>query len=280
MKYLLLPIIALLLIIPAWLLKKKNAVLDNKTLILFVLLSGAAIGIQGLWGIIGDVFSPYYYVLAQAVYLIGGVLYVQGLARFITSKLKTYVLITEIVVTLLVLIAGMGIFSILYNLLSPISNGLLASSCCLAIVIPLLFYWTYLAYLHIPVDIYKIWQYNPAIVDPKKLESVDFTKLMVLELEFGRNIQDEERIKVQAKAQAAMNFGEWFGIFIENYNRKFPDSPIVAESEDGNPHSWIFYIQPSFFRKRKYIDPDFSIQENRIRERYTIITKRVTNNQV
>jgi hypothetical protein len=279
-KYLLLPLVALVLIVPAVLLKKKNAALDNKTLIIFSLTCALLAGIQGFWGIIGDIFSPYYYAFAQLVYIAGGILYVQSLGKYISPKLKSYQLLLEIIITIFVLILGMFVFSLIYNALSPIPNGFMASSCVVAFTLPLLFYWTFLAYINIPIDIFKIWRYNAASVNANRLDGVDFNKLLVLELEFGRKINDEDRMKVQVKALPDMYFGEWFGMFIENYNRKFPDNPIASENETGEAHSWIFYVKPSIFSRRKYIDPDLSVAANKIREKYTIITKRVTNDQV
>jgi len=276
-KYLLLPLVALLLIIPTALLKKKNAALDNKTLIIFSLTVALLLGLQGIWGIIGDVFSPYYYAVAQVLYVVGGIFYVQALAKHVSQKLKSYKLLTEIVITFLILLLGMFIFSLIFNALSPIANGLLASSCIVAFLLPLLFYWTFLAYINIPIDIYKVWQYNSSSVNANRLDGVDFNRLMVLELEFGRQINDEDRMKVKVRALADMHFGEWFGMFLENYNRKFPDNPIASENQAGKAHDWIFYIKPSFFSRRKYIDPDLSVAANHIHEKYTIITKRVTN---
>jgi hypothetical protein len=280
LKYLLLPLVALVVVIPIVWLKKKNSSFDNKTLIVFVLVSSLLVGVQGLWGIVGDEFSPVYYAIAQALYGLGGVFYVKALSRHISTKIENYKYLLESLLTLVIMLLGMFLFSLLYNALSPVPNGVLASSCALVFAVPLLFYWTYLAYISIPLDIYKLWQYDPTKVDRNRLDGVDFNKLLVLELEFGRKVNDEDRTRVKVKALPEMYFGEWFGTFLENYNRKFPDNPITAEKDSGGPHDWIFYVKPSFFSRRRYIDPEDSVANNRIREKHTIITKRVSHEKI
>ena len=280
LKYLLLPLVALLMVIPVAWLKKKNEGLDNKTLLIFVLVSSLLVGVPGLWGIVGDEFSPVYYAIAQALYGLGGIFYTKAMVRHLSPKITEYQCLLQSLLTLIVLLLGMFLFSLLYNALSPIPNGLLASSCALVFALPLVFYWTYLAYINIPLDIYKLWRYDAGLVDGNRLDGVDFNKLTVLELEFGRKINNEDRIKVKVKALPDMYFGEWFGTFLENYNRKFSDNPIAAENENGEAHNWIFYIKPSLFSRRRYLDPEASIAANRIREKHTIITKRVSHEPI
>jgi hypothetical protein len=280
LKYLLLPLVALVVVIPIAWLKKKNESLDNKTLIVFVLVSSLLVGVPGLWGMVGDEFSPVYYAIAQALYGLGGIFYVKVLIRHLSPKITAYQQLLESLLTLVIMLLGMFLFSLLYNALSPVPNGVLASSCALVFAVPLLFYWTYLAYISIPLDIYKLWRYDATQVDSNRLDGVDFNKLLVLELEFGRKVNDEDRTRVKVKALPEMYFGEWFGTFLENYNRKFPDNPIAAAKDSGEAHDWIFYVKPSFFSRRRYIDPEASVATNRIREKHTIITKRVSHEQI
>ncbi|MCK9156984.1 MAG: TssN family type VI secretion system protein [Paludibacteraceae bacterium] len=40
-------------------------------------------------------------------------------------------------------------------------------------------------------------------------------------------------------------------------------------------YGWIFYTKPSFFRPRKYLDPDLSFADNKFKENQLIIAKRV-----
>jgi hypothetical protein len=73
-----------------------------------------------------------------------------------------------------------------------------------------------------------------------------------------------------------MNFGLWFQKFIDDYNLKFPDSPIQYQTANSDSYRWIFYIKPSFFKQRNFIDPDMDIEQNGITETYAIYAKRVS----
>ncbi|WP_262714336.1 TssN family type VI secretion system protein [Mucilaginibacter metallidurans] len=73
-----------------------------------------------------------------------------------------------------------------------------------------------------------------------------------------------------------MNFGQWFQKFIDDYNLKFPKSTVQYKLNNNESYKWIFYIKPSFFKQRHFIDPDLNITENRITESVTIFAKRVS----
>ncbi len=73
-----------------------------------------------------------------------------------------------------------------------------------------------------------------------------------------------------------MNFGVWFQKFIDDYNLKFPNSPVQYKLSSGESYRWIFYIKPSFFKQRMFIDPDLDIEQNQITEKYAIYAKRVS----
>jgi len=144
----------------------------------------------------------------------------------------------------------------------------------LPFIVPFIFYRVYVAYINIPHEIYKIWKYPVGAIEAD-LDGMDFSKLMVLELEFSKEPSDMDRMRVKAKAPTSLTFGDWFHKFLEDYNYKFPGSPVSYSDANGEVQGWIFYIKPSFFRRRRYIDPDLSILTNKIMEQHTIVSKRV-----
>ena len=75
-----------------------------------------------------------------------------------------------------------------------------------------------------------------------------------------------------------MNFSDWFVSFIANYNMKFEDSPIQYSNYEGEPHGWIFYTKGNFFTGKKYIDPDITIKDNKLKENIAVVAKRVEVN--
>ncbi|MGY0037479.1 TssN family type VI secretion system protein [Pedobacter sp. NJ-S-72] len=110
------------------------------------------------------------------------------------------------------------------------------------------------------------------------MDHLDFDRMLVLELELYKNTDDPEPLRVKAKAPENIIFGNWFYKFIEDYNLKFPKSPVKYISEDNESFKWIFFIKTSFFRKNIFIDPDHDILTNRITEKVTIYAKRVSEN--
>jgi hypothetical protein len=276
MRYLLLPILAIILVFLFGLLRKKNALLDNRKVIVFALVSAIAIGLPGFIGAAGAYFSARLYFIFQLLYAGLGILYLRMLQRHISARTTRYRILTELVVSLFSLAIGIYVFSLLYNLFNPIKNGLFIATAAMPLLIPLLFHWSYQAFLEIPPEIYKVWNYLPDSPE-LDLEGLDFDRMMVIEVEFSRQATDEDLLKVKAKAPANVVYGDWFQKFINDYNTKFPASRIAYAGADAQTYGWIFYVKPTFFRRRRYIDPTLSITDNRIQEVKTIVCKRVIN---
>lgn len=274
LQYLLMPLLALLLTGLMASVKKKNPLINNKHLIIFILLNALLVGLPGLFGIVGNNFNPWYYLIAQLVYVFIGIGFMQGYNKYFHEQVKIHKISFQILVLLVIMTLGGYLFALAFNWLSNINNGYSAASCILVLPIPLIFYWTYIAFIDIPFEIYNVWQY-PIGSAEISFDGMDFNKLMVLELEFGKQPDDVDRIKVKAKAPADMPLGEWFKKFIDDYNYKFPNQSIAYTDKKGEPHGWIFYVKKSFFHKKRLLDPELSVEKNKIQEHVTIISKRV-----
>jgi 3-phenylpropionate/cinnamic acid dioxygenase small subunit len=95
-----------------------------------------------------------------------------------------------------------------------------------------------------------------------------------MEIELYKTVNDTMPTKIKVKAPDNMTFDVWFMMFLTDYNYKFPREPIEYD-DPASSYSWIFYVKRSFFVPRKYIDHELSIAENRIKEKHTILAKRV-----
>lgn len=274
LRYLLYPFLAIILVAVYAVLRKKNALLENRKVIVFVLLSALIIGVPGFIGLLGYSFSSGFFFAYQLLYLGLGILYMRAMLRHISTKLTRYRVLVEIIISLIAVALGMYLFSLFYNLFSPLKNGLLVATSVLPLLVPLLFYWSYQAFLDIPPEIYKIWKYT-AGKEELDLDGIDFNRMMVLEVEFSRNAEDEDLLKVKAKAPANVQYGEWFQKFINDYNNKFSANPIAYSDSSSDIYGWIFYVKPGFFSRRRYVDPELSIADNKILEHKTIVCKRV-----
>jgi hypothetical protein len=190
------------------------------------------------------------------------------------GKSKPY--IVEFLVHFVIMLIGAAFFSMIFNLCNELQYGWWACTCVFAFVFPSLFNETYEKYMEIPLEVHKIWHYSDR-EDLSKFDFMDYNKLMVLELEFFRNVNDPHPTKVKVKAPDSLAFGVWFQKFILDYNLKSPATPVeLRDSKDSELFGWIFYVKRSFFLPRKYVDYELTIPENKIKEKHTIIAKRVT----
>lgn len=279
LQYLLMPLIAVITCSFMVIFKRKNQLLSNKKLIVFVLLYSLVMAVPGLFGLVKGNFAPWYYMIAQLIYLLFGVAFVHFYDVYFKKDVQQYKVMFQFSVMLFIVLLGGYLFALLFNLLNDSKNGYIAMTAALTFFLPLIFYWTYSAFIAIPFEIYKVWEYPTGMVEEVNFDGLDFNKLMVLELEFSRQPDDVDRLRVKAKAPANITFGEWFRKFLDDYNYKFPNQTIVYEKEDGNMHNWVFYCKRSFFHRRRLLDPDQTIEQNQIREHITIISKRVIEHE-
>jgi hypothetical protein len=275
-SYLLMPLLALILIIIVWLLSKKNKLLKNKKFIFYVLLSGLILAIPSLLGFIDYLFMPYVYIGLQILYLLLGWLNIKYIHKHMKEVAqRPYVF--EIMLLCTVTLLGMALFSIVFNLCNELQYGLIASTCLLPYLFISIYRQTYLAYVNIPLEIFKVWTYSAnSMVDKGKL---DMNNLMVIDIELFKNTNDTDLLRITAKASDDITFSGWFEIFLTDYNKKSPLSPIYYYDE-AEPYSWIFYVKSSFLMRSKYIDPDLSFKENKIRPHSAVYARRVKDGVV
>jgi hypothetical protein len=274
LRYLLLPLIAVVAVTVMAVMNKKNRFINNKRLIISILLLSIVLAIPGPLGLLSLGFMPWGYIISQIYHIALGCVLVYLMTKYYPNELlgrKLFVTIALLIACLL----GFYLYQIIFNALSTISIGTWAATSTFNFIIPLLFWWSYVALLSIPAEIYKIWKYPAAPIN-LDMEHLDFNRMLVLELEVYKNINDPEPIKVKVKAPENMMFGNWFYKFIEDYNIKFPKSPVKYNTDDNEVYKWIFFMKTSIFKRNIFIDPDLNIRENGISEKVTIYAKRVS----
>ncbi|PST83456.1 hypothetical protein C7T94_12905 [Pedobacter yulinensis] len=275
-RYLLFPLIFIISAAVMAVINKKNKFLNNKRLIVCVLVTAIALALPGFMGMLGFDFMPWGYIICQIYYLGMGSLLVYLLTKYYPAELndrKFFIFFALLISALL----GVYLYQLAFNWLSDLRMGLWAATAASVFFLPLVFWWTYVAFISIPTEIYKIWQYPPT---PLRIdmEHLDFDRLLVLELELYKNTNDAEPLKVKVKAPENMNFGIWFHKFIDDYNLKFPKNPIEFRNEENQTYKWMFFVKTSFFKKNLFLDPDLDITRNGINEKMTIYAKRVSEN--
>ncbi len=275
-RYLLFPIIIVISTAVLSIVNKKNQFLSNKRLVASVLILGIVLSIPGIMGLLNFNFMPWGYFICILIYVSLGILYVFLLTKYYADAIlerKAFI----IGATFVSLLLSAFLYQLYFNWLGNINFGWWAAGSLVWFLVPIIFWWTYVALLNIPLEIYKIWKY-PATPLDINMDHLDFDKLLVLELELYKKTSDPEPLKVKVKAPENMVFGTWFHKFIDDYNLKFAKSPIDYKGENKDNYSWIFFIKTSFLKRNIYIDPELDILKNGITEKMTIYAKRVSEN--
>ena len=127
--------------------------------------------------------------------------------------------------------------------------------------------------------IYETWS-APDYPKDINIDTINFNRMQVLNIELYKDIDDETRSRIKAKAlDTGVSFGDWFHIAVNEYNNKNPNDIIHLKAKGGDSYSWIFYTKKSFFHPRKFIDFEKDITENGLLENSIIICKRVHSSE-
>ncbi|WPO81044.1 TssN family type VI secretion system protein [Chryseobacterium sp. JJR-5R] len=282
LRYILMPLFAVIMMVILSAIRRSQPAIKIRTIIIYVLLCSLCLAIPGISGFTGNLFNPYWYLIAQIVYLILGIIHVNLSDRYFkkhfTSLTKS--ILFESVLTITCIGFGGYLFYLIFNLMSN-STGypVMAATSIFIFAVPLVFHYCYIQLISIPVDIYKTWRYSPEQRLPD-FEGADFDRLMVLNVELSKNLEDANRFRIKAKTlPTGITFGDWFYRVVDDYNHKNPNSIIHLSDQVREPYYWIFYTKKSFFSFRKYIDFDQDITQNSISENDVVICKRVIQHE-
>lgn len=271
LRYMLLPLIGILLGVIAVIIANKNKIVPDKRMIFLFLLVCVVLCLPALFGLIDYWFMPYTYIILEAVYLIAGYYFLYLLEKLIKGiEEKPYYV--EFLSVFVILFISAALFSLVFNLCNELQYGLWACTCTLAFIFPTLFRKTYRSFMAIPLDVYKLWSYDSETQEIDS-EVFDRNKIIVVELELFKQVVDIQSLNIKAKASEDIPFGIWFKVFIDDYNKRSPQSPI-AYSDYDNSYGWIFYTSSSVLGRKRYIDPELTFAKNKIRDKKMVVAKR------
>lgn len=147
-SYLLMPLLTIIFGVVAYFIARKNKLLNNKRLIVYLLLSGIVLALPGLAGFMNYSFMPYMYILLVIVYWIAGYYNRMVLRKvFSSSSNEQPSFGIQFLITASVMLFGAGLFSLVFNLCNELQYGIWASTCLLPFSFPLLYAQTVDCYL-------------------------------------------------------------------------------------------------------------------------------------
>ena len=156
-------------------------------------------------------------------------------------------------------------------------NHLPPTSFALAVVpflLPYFFRESYRAWLAIPYKRYKLWHFNPISPGPD-LSRMDLNHFMVVHFWMTRRYGEGLYHDFSSKAPYQMRLSDLFAIFMVDYNQLKPDQALQYLDSQGQPYGWLFYAKNPWWRRRRYYDPDYTFQDNFLRQGHIVVAQRV-----
>lgn len=246
----------------------------NETIIYMVItaLCFGVTALTGLTGLMDHVLS--FFIVIQVMILVIGILHAYFLFELIpwTSKNK---FVWEFLYSFAIACLGAILFLVVFTLLLKLQAlQYVMLSAVIWFFIPFFYVQAYHRWISIPSRIFRKWYYpvGKEIADPLDSELVS---LFVISFVFHKKLNDPEITTFRAKAPSKMVFGRLFYYFINDYNERHREGPIEFLEQDNKPCGWIFHHKPNWISKKRYIDPDQIISDNRIRENSVIYCQRI-----
>ncbi|UFH52055.1 TssN family type VI secretion system protein [Spirosoma sp. KNUC1025] len=239
--------------------------------IIYGIVISLLLGGIGFAGTFESAQFQWYYFLGQLGALGIGILHVWLSPRFVPTVFATFGI--GLLVTILMLLVGMGVTLVLYQQTGYLGSRWPFVTSLLPFVIPFLVLQAYYYFLHIPLANYRKWYY-PVNGDMPDLDLLDLSKILVIQFEFLKTLDDSNFTNFKAKAPVSMPLGDLFLVFINDYNERTPASPIRYTDATGRPYGWVFTKKGSWWKRPVYLDPALDFNQNQLTDNATIIAVR------
>lgn len=211
------------------------------------------------------------YFFIQLLALGIGLIHVRLGSRFRGEQLNT----GEVGTVLFVLLVAALLAVLLYYLLDSLASRWPFITALLSFTIPTLVGLAYTYYRQIPDAVYTRWYY-PSNGEAPDLDLLDLSKILVIQFEFRKKPDDALYTNFKAKAPVAMTLGELFLVFINDYNERTPEQPIVyTDAASQSYYGWVFYKKAAWWQRRRYLDPNLNFTQNQLGDNDTLIASRV-----
>ncbi|MBP6311696.1 MAG: hypothetical protein KA408_05460 [Flavobacteriales bacterium] len=154
--------------------------------------------------------------------------------------------------------------------------ALLYASTAIWLVVPFLVRHLYQRAMLVEDKQYPLW-YFPK--NHKEKEPVWAEPFVHLHMRFVPDRRQGSSKLIETKLPLQWNFGQGVYLFIEDYNEhRSPDAPIKELRHDDNSLGWLFSVPRKIGGIKigqRYLDPELSVQENRIEENTEVHFSRI-----
>jgi hypothetical protein len=223
--------------------------------------------VNSLWVLIGH----------QGVALCLGIGFILSLYRFLPwaqKELHVHELLLALTVPLIV--AGLQI--LVFKRVPKVEDTFIVNfvPSFIFFIVPLLAVKSFVFMMKIPeakVE-HQTWVYpvNEDIDEP----SHEMKDIIPINIAVNKSINDKNKIVIRANAPVKMKFGDFYYFVIEDYNLKNAQEPIYFADQYDQPYKWYFNIDPKWYETIRYINPDLTIEANKIGDNRKISCNRLT----
>jgi len=213
------------------------------------------------------------YPMAMVIFLVLGALHVYLLSQWFEHLFENRSAKAIGFTLLISLLAALAIIFLYHKVAQDLSKGVGMATALVGFLFPIFVSRVYQNYLEIPLKEYKKWYY-PVGQPLPDMDLLDLSRVLVIQFEFTKKVNETAFTNFRAKAPNAMLFGELFFIFLNDYNDRNPGSPVEYLSPEGVPYGWLFYKKSPWYKRRKYMDPDLTFQANNVVDNETIVAVR------
>jgi len=190
------------------------------------------------------------------------------LYRYYFKKFDSKEALTEYLFAILIVAFASIPFLLIYSFLNDVTFAYWMLMHFLWFFVPTLLNDSFNRAISIPPVEYESWQF-PANYKDAGVKDEEMRDLVLISLVVKKEETDENFSSFRAKAPSRVEFGRLFYNFILDYNEKNPDEPIQIEDEKGLCN-WIFYLQPKWYEKTRFIIPDKTFHANELGENSVI----------
>lgn len=280
LKYLLAPVLVVILILVLKFSKIKKK-LRMKKVLLFILISLLILALPSLFGLLRYEFVWGGLLITALTYIF------LGIALVFYSKTKTFSsfgLIEKdgnktyfLIVVAAIVILSCWVYYLIFSRLSGLPYSVWAMSSVLWFVIPLFYVIARDSFLKISPQFFKSWRVEHDTNSDLYWEKIDTFTLIQVTVKVKRAPTDKDYSSFVVKLPTEVILGKWFDRFIEDQNVRFPQDIIKTEDESGDDMGWIFYTSrwfkfPLFIR---VLDAEKTGTENKITNTQTIFVRRI-----
>lgn len=214
----------------------------------------------------------WYYILASTLAFGCGFIHVKLMYKiFYTGVLQNFR--TGLLLTSSLVLISIILTFVLYFILKLNLNFL---SFQLAFVLPFLIEQTYIFFLKIPFDEYKLWYY-PLNKHIPIIDIINSSEAEVLKFVLSKNPESVTQTSFTLDIPVDIPVGQLFYNLIIKYNETNLLNPIQYVNENNETYGWLFFIRKDGSKKKHFIDPDLSFSKNNINSNEIIYAGRETD---